>query len=173
MKIRVILINIVRFVLLLMIQVLIFSKINLGGYLNPMVYPLFILLLPFEISGFALLILAFFMGLSVDVFIGSIGLHTGATVFMAFFRVLSLRFISSKREYEAGIKPGINDLGYLWFIKYTTILILVHHSYFFFMEAFSFNNFGETIIRILLSSMASILLILFVDILFKPHLSKK
>jgi len=173
MKTKIILINIVRFVLLLLMQVFIFNKINLGGYLNPMVYPLFILLLPFEISGFALLIAAFFMGLSIDLFVGSIGLHAGATVVMAFFRPISLNVISSNREYESGISPGINDLGTFWFIKYTTLLVFVHHIYFFFMEAFTFANFWETIMRTFISSIFSIILILFIDIIFKPNISRR
>ena len=173
MKTKIILINIVRFILLLLMQVFIFNKINLGGYLNPMVYPLFILLLPFEISGFALLILAFLMGLSIDLFVGSIGLHAGATVFMAFFRTISLRIISSNREYESGISPGINDLGYFWFIKYTILLVFAHHIYFFFMEAFTFADFGETIMRTFISSIFSIILILFIDIIFKPNIGRR
>jgi len=138
-----------------------------------MVYPLFILLLPFEISGFALLSLAFIMGLSVDLFIGSIGLHAGATVFMAFVRIISIGVISSNREYESGIRPGINDLGYVWFVKYTVLLVFVHHLYFFFMETFDLSDIGDTIIRVLLSSLLSIVLILFIDILFKPNISRR
>jgi len=173
MKTKIILINIVRFILLLLMQVFIFNKINLGGYLNPMVYTLFILLLPFEISGFALLMLAFFMGLGVDMFVGSIGLHAGASVFMAFFRTIGLRIISSNREYESGISPGINDLGYVWFIKYTMLLVFAHHLYFFFMEAFTLADFGETMARVLISSIFSIILILFIDIIFKPNIGRR
>ena len=173
MRIKVLALNILRFLVLLLLQTFIFNKINLGGYLNPMIYPLFILLLPFEISGGFLLSIAFIMGLSVDIFVGSIGLHAGATVFMAFLRPISLKFISSNREYETGISPGINDLGYLWFIKYTVFLVFSHHLFFFFMEAFSFSEFGATINRILLSTGLSVAIILFLDVMFKPIIKRK
>jgi hypothetical protein len=173
MKTKIFAINILRFFLLVILQTFIFNKINLGGYLNPMVYVLFILLLPFEISGFLLLVLAFIMGLSIDIFVGSIGLHTGATVFMAFLRPISLKFISSNREYETGITPGINDLGYLWFVKYTVFLVFSHHLFFFFMEAFSFSEFAATINRILLSTGLSVAIIIFLNIMFKPNVKRK
>ena len=173
MRTRIIIINIIRFILLLLMQVFIFNKINLGGYLNPMVYPLFIILLPFEISGFNLLLVAFFMGIGIDLFVGSIGLHAGATVFMAFFRTIGLRIISSNREYESGISPGINDLGYLWFIKYTSLLVFAHHLYFFIMEAFTFVDFDETLFRVFISSMFSIILIMFIDIIFKQNIGRR
>jgi len=169
MKISTILINILRFLLLVAAQVFIFNKINLGGYLNPMIYILFILLLPFEISGGLVLILSFFLGLSVDLFTGSIGLHAGAATFMAFLRPLSLRLISSTRDYESGLMPGVTDLGYVWFISYTVFLTFFHHLFFFSVEAFSFTELPMTLLRILLNTVLSSVLIIIINLLFKTQ----
>lgn len=168
MNARILAINLIRFIALLLAQVFIFNKINLGGWLNPMVYPLFILLLPFETNKNFSLILAFLLGISIDLFTGSIGLHTSALVFMAFMRPLSLRLISSSKNYETGIMPGINDLGYVWFISYTFSLIFLHHLFFFIAESLSFNDFAYTLLRIILSTLLSTTLIIIIDILFKP-----
>lgn len=168
MNTKIIIINVVRFVALLLAQVFIFNKINLGGWLNPMVYPLFILLLPFETNRNLSLILAFLMGISVDLFTGSLGLHTGALVFMTFTRPLSLRLISSSKNYETGIMPGVSDLGYVWFITYTLFLVFAHHLFFFLAESFSFREFGSTLLRIILSTLLSTSLIIIIDIMFKP-----
>lgn len=173
MNTRIILINIVRFVALLFAQVFIFNKINLGGWLNPMIYPLFILLLPFETNKNFSLILAFIMGLSVDLFSGSLGLHTGAIVFMTYMRPLSLRVISSSKNYEKGIIPGVNDLGYLWFISYSLFLVFAHHLFFFFAESFSLSELGSTLLRIILSTLLSTLLIIIIDIMFKAFPKKR
>jgi rod shape-determining protein MreD len=172
MKTSVILINILRFLILVSAQVFIFSKINLGGYLNPMVYILFVLLLPFELSGSFVLILSFFLGLSVDLFTGSIGLHAGAATFMAFLRPLSLRVISSNRDYESGILPGVNDLGYAWFITYALFLSFFHHLFYFMVEAFNFRELPFVLLRVLLNTMLTTVLLVFIEILFKPQAKK-
>lgn len=164
--------NTIRFVLLLLIQVYLLNNINLGGYLNPMVYLLFILLLPFEISGILLLILSFLMGLSVDLFTGSIGLHAGAATFLAFMRPHSLRLINTKRDYEAGIKPGINDMGMLWFVSYTLFLTFFHHLFFFLMESFSFAEIGMILLRVVLNTLLSSIFIVVVNLLFKSQNTK-
>ncbi len=160
--------NLIRFIVLILAQIFIFNKINLGGWLNPMVYPLYILLLPFETNKNLSLLLAFIMGIIIDLFTASIGLHTSALVFMAYMRPVSFRLINSSKNYEAGIMPGINDLGYIWFITYTFFLIFSHHLFFFFVEAFSFDEFGYTLLRVLLNTLVSSLLIIIIDILFKP-----
>jgi rod shape-determining protein MreD len=165
--------NIIRFILLLFAQVFVFNKFNLGGYFNPMVYPLFILLLPFEIPGALLLFVSFSMGLSVDLFVGSVGLHASAATFMAFMRPLSLRLIHSSRDYETGLKPGINDLGYNWFVSYTLFLVLAHHLFYFSVESFDFSEIGSIILRTLVSTIFSVLVIVMVDIVFKPQPKRK
>ncbi len=161
--------NIVRFGVLLLLQVLVFNHINLGGYLNPYVYVMFILLLPFETPGWLLLISSFLMGLSVDLFSGTIGMHAAASTFMAFIRPAASRIISSRREYKPGFLPGINDLGINWFISWTLSLVFAHHLVFFFLEVFRFNEIGTTILRVIASTLLTSILIIILDLLFKKE----
>jgi hypothetical protein len=170
---RLFFINLFRFLLLLSAQLLIFNKINLGGYINPMVYPLFILLVPFEVSGKLLLLMSFLMGFGVDIFSGTMGLHAAAATLLGFLRPFSLQFISSNREYEAGVKPGVNDLGYAWFVPYTLFLVSAHHFFFFFIETFSFQGFGLTILRTILSILVSTLFIILINLVFKPSIKRR
>ena len=163
------LLNIIRFISLVLVQVFIFNKINIGGFANPMIYPLFIILLPFETDKNLSLFIAFMLGLSIDLFTGSIGLHTSATVFMAFIRPLAYSLISSNRVFESGIKPGINDLGIMWFISYTSVLIFAHHLFFFFVEAFTFSEILHTFTKVVLSALLSIFSIIVIDVVFKPQ----
>ncbi len=163
------LVNILRFVFLVITQVFIFNKINLGGFVNPMVYPLFIILLPFETNKNFSLFIAFFLGLSIDLFSGSIGLHTSASLFMAFIRPLAYSIISSNKIFESGIKPGINSLGIAWFIKYTLFLVFAHHLFFFIIEIFSFTDFGNTLIKIITTTLLSTFIIFVLDVVFKPQ----
>jgi rod shape-determining protein MreD len=140
--------NIIRMIFLVLFQVAVLDNIRLGGYINPYMYILFILLLPFETPKWLLLISAFVLGLSVDMFSDTIGIHTAACVFMAFCRPGVLNLISSKQEYEQGISPTIRDLGVKWFFSYSLILVVAHHIPLFFLEVFSFREFLQTLLRI-------------------------
>ena len=86
------------FIILIVAQLLIFNNIEFSGYVNPYVYILFIILLPFETPKVLLLVLAFLMGLIIDLFLGTPGVHTSATVLMAFFRPFILGTFSGKRS---------------------------------------------------------------------------
>ena len=162
-------INIVRFITLVLLQALIFNKINLGGYLNPYVYVMFILLLPFETPKWLLLFSAFFLGLSVDLFSGTIGMHAAAATFMAFLRPSVSRIIRSKREYESGVLPGINDLGIVWFVSYSLLLVFLHHLVYFYLEVFRLSEFFPTLIRVIGSTLLTTAMIVLLDLLFKPE----
>jgi len=151
---------------LILLQVLVLDNIYLGGYVNPYLYIYFILLLPFETPGWLLLILAFFLGLGVDIFSDSIGIHAASTVLMAFFRPLTLKMLFSKREYEPGISPSIRDLGFRWFFSYALIMVTVHHLFLFYLEVFRLSDFFITFQRVILSIVFTLFLILISQYLF-------
>ncbi len=158
--------NIFRFIILVLLQVLIFNNIHFRGYINPYVYVLFILLLPFETPPWLLLISAFSIGFFVDLYTDTMGFHAAACVFMAFFRPSVLRIISSTRDYELGLSPGIKDLGFKWFFNYSLILILIHHFAYFYLEVFTFHEFFYTFWRIIFSSAFTLIFIIIGQYLF-------
>jgi len=90
--------NSIRFVLLVLFQVLVLDQVHFGGYVIPYVYIIFILLLPFDIPKSLLLILAFGAGLTIDFFGNTLGLHTAALVMLAFARPGVLRLYLKKTE---------------------------------------------------------------------------
>lgn len=152
--------HIFRFFFLVLLQVLLLNHIQLSGFLNPFLYVLFILLLPFETPNWLLLFLAFALGISVDAFSDTLGMHAAASVFMAFLRPWVLNALVVRDEYEVGTSPGILHYGFSWFIKYTIILVFAHHLFLFTLEAFTFRYFINTIGRTLLSVCFTTLLIL-------------
>jgi len=152
--------NIIRFIVILLLQVLVFNHIRISGYVYPAFYVYFILLLPFETAGWLLLGSAFMMGLGVDFFTNSIGLNAAASVFTAFLRPGVISMLKSKKEYEPGITPGIRDLGFRWFFFYALILITLHHAALFFLEIFTLENWMQTLHRIAASSLATLILVL-------------
>lgn len=144
--------HIVRFIILVVIQVLILNDIRFGGYINPYVYVLFVLLLPVDIPGWLLLTSAFTMGLTIDLFSDTHGMHTAATLLLAFFRPGVIRMISGRPDFDPGTIPSISSLGSQWIALYTLILVFIHHTLLFFLEIFRFSEFFITLGRIALST---------------------
>jgi len=85
--------NILRMFILILFQVFVLNNIQVSGYINPYMYVLFILLLPFETPRWLLLISGFAIGISIDLFANTPGMHASATVFMAFFATICSEFI--------------------------------------------------------------------------------
>jgi len=163
--------NIIRFLVLTLFQVFVLNNVQLSGYINPYIYILFILLLPFETPKWLLLIFAFLQGLTIDMFVQTPGMHAAACVFMAFLRPVIIGTISSKKEYEPGIQPSIQDLGFTWFVSYAGILTLAHHFVLFFAEVFRVSEFFTTLQRIIYSTAFTLVLIIVSQYVFykPPH----
>lgn len=169
---RLVLLNIVRFIVLIAVQIFILNNVQLSGYINPYLYILFILILPFETPKWLLLFLSFFVGLTVDLFVHTPGMHAAACVLMAYLRPLVLSTVVAKRDYEPGIQPLIQDMGLTWFLSYAGILTLAHHTLLFFVEVFHFKEFFITIGRIFASSFFTIILVVVSQYVFiKPKKS--
>jgi rod shape-determining protein MreD len=158
--------NLFRFIILVLVQVLVLRNIELGMFLNPFLYVLFILMLPFETPRTLLLVLGFAMGITIDMFYDTQGMHAAATVFMAFCRPSILKLFSPRDGYEFGVKPTIQYLGVPWFISYAGILIVLHHLALFFIEVFHFSEIFFTSLRALTSSAATLLLVTVSQFLF-------
>jgi len=143
------------FLLLLMIQLLVMDNIQFSGYINPYIYILFIILLPFETPAWLVLLLSFFTGLILDLFGGTPGMHTSATTVAGFIRPYLLRLIAPREDYEQGVTPGIKSYGLRWFLIYVSVMVLFHHFILFYVEVFRFASFFSTFLRVILSSLFS------------------
>ncbi len=155
-----------QFLLLILFQGLILNNIQLNGYINPYLYVLFILILPIETNKWVVLLLGFILGLSVDVFTSTMGMHTCATLVLAFSRVYLLRLMAPRGGYEFNATPTVSSMGVLWYLMYTSVLVFIHHLFLFYIEVFKFSQFFHTFFRLSLSFVFTLVLILIVQ-LFK------
>ena len=155
------------FVLLILLQVLVFNNIRFSGYINPYVYIMFILLLPVEIPSWLLLLISFGTGMLMDIFCGSPGMHTSATVLAGFVRPYTLRIVSPRDGYEPGAEPSMFIYGFRWFLIYASLIILVHHTALFYLEVFRFAGFFRTLLRVLMSSLFSSTFIILLEYIRK------
>ena len=147
--------NIFRFVMLVLFQVLVMDNVMLNGYMVPYVYLLFILLMPFETPRWIVIISGFLLGIGIDLFEHTPGMHTAATVLLAFVRPYILSLLAPRDGYEPETFPRVHFYGFTWFLKYTLLMVLVHHLALFYLEVFQLQNFLSTLSRVILSSILS------------------
>ena len=150
----------IQFIVLIAAQLLIFNNIEFSGFVNPYVYVLFILLLPFDFPGSLLLIFAFATGIVMDLFSGTPGVHSTATVLMAFMKPVIARIVAPGEGYLAGPYPRVLYYGLEWFVKYTALLVIVHHFALFYLEVLSTDHFFATFLRAMASAVFSIIIII-------------
>lgn len=148
-----------RFVVLVLIQVLILNNIEFSGFVNPQLYVMFLLMLPFETAEWMLMLLGFFTGLSIDYFNDTMGMHAAACTFMMFVRPRVLKIFSPRDGYEPGAQPTIEALGPVWYFYYSAILVVLHHLVLFYIEVFRFSEFFFTFFKVIVSSVFTILVI--------------
>lgn len=158
--------NIFRFLFLILLQVVIVQHIQLGTYIILLPYILSIILLPFETPKMVLLFSSFLLGVCIDYFYDSSGLHASACTLMGFSRYYVLKFISPREGYDAGVQPSVDDMGLAWFLSYAGTLVVIHHLFFFYLEAFRFTEFFRTLLRVVLSSIGTFGLIYLLQFLF-------
>src|SRR5680860_380656 len=136
----------IMFVSLVLIQVLILNHVQFSGFINPYAYVLFVLLLPLNSPRYVLLILGFLIGLTIDVFSNSLGVHAAATVFIAYIRPMVIGLISNREE-DKNNYPGLAQNKFGWFVYYVSVMVFMHHIVLFYLEVFTFSNFFETLYR--------------------------
>lgn len=158
-----------RFLILMAVQVIVLNNIQFSGFINPFVYIMFIMMLPVRIPKSLLLVIAFVTGLTVDVFSNTMGMHAAACVFMAYLRPSLLRIMAPRDGYETESSPSVRELGFTWFLIYAAAATFIHHFILFYIEVFRFSEFFTTFLRVLLSSIATLLTIMISQYLFgKP-----
>ena len=170
---KVVFYNVLRFFLLILLQVLVLNHIYLGGFINPYFYIYFILLLPFDIPGGLLLLLSFLLGAGVDFFTNTMGLNISACLAMGYARPYIIRWISSGPDSLIGNAPSLKNQGLKWFLYYSISLIVIHHFVLFYLEAFRFTEFFKTFLRMMLSGIFTLLLVMISEYLFYPKEKKK
>lgn len=154
--------NSIRFVVIILLQTLVFNQIEIGFGIHLMVQPLFIMLLPFETSVFTLMTLGFTLGLIIDVFSNTYGLNASSLLLMSYLRPIIFKFYGPKEGYDPLKEPSIFDMGGRWFLLVFGVLILLHHFWFFFIEIFRLDQFllilQKTILSVIISYLLCIIL---------------
>lgn len=147
-------------------QVLIIQNINLTGYVILLPYVLIILMMSFETPKLLVLFVSFLLGVCIDYFYDSSGLHASACTITGFARYYVLKYIAPRDGYDVGVKPTIEDMGLEWFLRYAGTLVLIHHFFLFYLEIFRFTEFFSTLLRVILSTTGTLIIIYLIQFLF-------
>ena len=160
--------NIVRFCLFVLVQVFVLNQIPpLHKLATPYIYFLFILWLPFKMGRRTQMILAFALGFALDCFTKTYGLHSAPCVLIAYLRPFLINLLISQEGAESNYnEPSIKSMGFTPYFTYVTILTFIHHTLLFFLEALQTGGYLYFIIKSLLSTAISLLLILLIELLF-------
>ncbi|MFT3681814.1 MAG: rod shape-determining protein MreD [Ferruginibacter sp.] len=160
--------NILRFIILIIMQFYVLDKIHLHYMVTPYIYYLFILWMPFQIPRGWQMVLAFLLGFTLDSFRHSPGFHAAACVLTAYFRPFLINILLPQEGAETNYdEPSAKSLGgFMRYMIYAGILTLLHHAWLFFLEAWNFANFWYFIVKTLLSTVISLLLIVITEMLF-------
>ena len=154
------------FIVFVLLQIFVLNKVILWEFVTPMVYMAFIFSLPFQTPRWAVILLGFLLGMTIDFFTGMIGFHALATLIIAFIRPFFIRFISARDEREEHLRPIFYDMRFIWYLQYVFWLTFIHHFVYFFVDILSFHNFLRTITVILSNTACSLICIFLIQILF-------
>jgi rod shape-determining protein MreD len=159
--------NIIRFILLVLLQVFVLNRILIHQLVNPYIYLAFILVLPFKISRPLLILCGLLLGLTMDAFMNTMGLHAIACVLIAYLRPFIINILAAQGGFELSQRsPSFRSMGVAQFSVYTLILVSIHHIVYFTLEVFGFAGFFYLILKIVLSVTISTGLILLYEMLF-------
>ena len=156
-----------------MLQVYVLNQVkHLHGFITPYLYYLFILWLPFSVSRFGLLIIGFILGMTLDYFTMSPGLHAAACVLVAYLRPFIINLLAPKDTTGFNYRePSPKAMGWTPYMVYVLVLTLAHHGYLLTLEYFSFGGFFTLLIKTVSLTAVSMLLVLTTELLFQRKLN--
>lgn len=151
------------FVGLVIVQVLLFNHICWLGVATPFLYVYLLLIIDRDVDRNALMLIAFLLGFSVDVFSNTFGVNAAASVLLAFLRPWLIRSFTPREEFD-NFEPGIKAMGIWPFVRYAFLAVLLHHTALFLLEAFSLAHVGYLLLRIFGSTLVTLLLVMVVEL---------
>ncbi|NDB34286.1 MAG: hypothetical protein EB023_02845 [Flavobacteriia bacterium] len=151
------------FFLVLFLQVFVSRHVNIGFGAQLFFLPIFIMMLPFQINIFIMMILGFVLGISTDMMTNTFGLHASSLVLIAYLRPLVFNTFPPKEGYDAIKQPIVSDMGWTWFLLCYGLLLFSYVFWFIFFEVFKWSE----VMLILRNLFSGFLLSLVVALVFQ------
>jgi len=124
------------FILFVALQVLVLNNIQLFKTILPLLYIYVIIKVPNNLTKTSIVIISFILGLVIDIFGNTLGLHAAACTLIGFARQPLLNTFSEKDMVEGAV-PSYSTLGVGSFIRYTLSMVVLHHTALYLIESVS------------------------------------
>ncbi len=167
--------NILRFFVLLLVQVAICQHISLFGYMTPALFLLALYLLPLEMPLSLQYVIGFATGFVTDAFAHTLGVSSFACTLLMFFRPYIVRMLNGannvKFENIDRPVPGVKD--FRWVFLYTLTLTSIYEVVAVLLETMTFKNFGHTLLVIVGNTLFSVFVILCIEYIFHSRVKNE
>lgn len=148
-----------RYILVMILQVLLFDQLQLLGVCHPYIYVLCLLMMPITLSHSADMIIGAVVGLIMDIFCNSMGIHTAACIFIMFIRPYLIGAIVNDKD-RLNEQISLRSLGMEALLRYVVILVVIHHLIVFLLAAWNWAHIGFVLVETLVSSLVTIFIII-------------
>lgn len=154
-----------RFIVLVAVQVLVLNNIYLWQLINPLIYIYFIIKLPYQTPRWALLVWGFALGLTIDIFCGTPGMNAAATLLAAYLKPFLTGISTGRRDFDSDAAPSAREMGSAWYLLAGTIT-LFHHFFLYLLEDFGNGHWATLLLRTTVNSAATLLVMTLTEYLF-------
>lgn len=160
------------FLLTVLTQIFIFDKMLFPGGFVISFYVLFIMILPFQVGKILLMTIALILGLTVDAFNDTFGLHASAAVFLAWIRPYIFKWFEPVIGYGENQRPNLIDMGLSWLLKVYVLALLGFNLWFYSLSFLRMIGPWFTLQKVLLSTVSTLLIILVLQVLYRRKVTK-
>ena len=148
-----------RYIVVMILQVLLFDQLQLLGVCHPYIYILCLLMMPITLPHSADMFIGAAAGLIMDVFCNSMGVHTAACIFIMFIRPYLIGAIVNDKD-RLNEQISLRALGMEALLRYVVIMVVIHHLTVFLLAAWSWAHIGFVLIETIVSSIITISIII-------------
>lgn len=148
-----------RYIVVMLLQVFLFDQLQLLGVCHPYIYILCLLMMPITLSHSADMMIGAVVGLIMDIFCNSLGVHTAACIFIMFIRPYLIGAIVNDKD-RLNEQISLRALGMEALLRYVVILVVVHHFIVFLLAAWSWSHIGFVLMETIVSSLITISVII-------------
>ncbi|HQW45440.1 MAG: rod shape-determining protein MreD [Bacteroidetes bacterium] len=165
----------INFIVIMMVQLFILNDIVIKSSITlmgipvfiPLIYPLILLLLPVNTPHWLTMLLGFMVGITMDLFSNTPGVHASACVVLGYVRPYLLNLFFQQNIKELGdTVPTLFRMGFRSFLLYILFALVIHHCYYYIIQIWSFKNILLIVYKTILSTLLSIILIILSQLIF-------
>ena len=151
--------QLIRYIIVMVLQVLLFNQLQLWGVCHPYIYVLCLLMMPITLPHSASMLVGAGAGLIMDVFCNSLGVHTAACILLMFIRPYLIGLIVNDKD-RLNEQISLRAIGMEALIKYVVIMVVIHHLTVFLLAAWSWQHIGFVLMETFVSSLITISIII-------------